>query len=78
MTSCPRTVVIGSGGHAKVVLDILLDRGDVDLAGCVSADAEGPSLLGVPILGGDEVLPGLLADGVTHALVAIGDNRVRA
>jgi len=78
MTRLPRTVVLGSGGHAKVVVDILLDRGDVDLAGCVTADASVTSLLGLPVLGTDDVLPGLLSSGVTHAFVAVGENRVRA
>lgn len=78
MTARPRTVVIGAGGHAKVVLDILLARRDVDLVGCVTAETGATTLLDVPILGGDEVLPRVLADGVTHAFVAIGENRVRA
>jgi UDP-perosamine 4-acetyltransferase len=78
VTARPRVVVIGAGGHAKVVLDILIDRGDVDLAGCVTAESHAAALLGVPILGSDDVLPGVLAGGVTHAFVAIGENRVRA
>ena len=78
MTSRPRTVVIGAGGHAKVVLDILIDRGDVDLVGCVAADAAGDSVIGVPILGPDEVLSSVLASGVRHAFVAVGENKVRA
>ena len=78
MIRLPRTVVLGSGGHAKVVLDILLDRGEVDLAGCVTADAGISSLLGVPVLGADDALPGLLSSGVTHAFIAVGENRVRA
>jgi UDP-perosamine 4-acetyltransferase len=78
VTSRPRTVVIGAGGHAKVVIDILLDSSDVELVGCVSAEATAASLLGVPILGGDEVLPRVLAEGIRHAFVAIGENKVRA
>ena len=78
MTSKPRTVVVGAGGHAKVVLDILLDRGDVELVGCVAADAGADSVLGVPILGSDDMLSGVFASGVRHAFIAIGENKVRA
>ena len=78
MTLRPRTVVIGAGGHAKVVLDILLDLDQTQIVGCVSTESTGSPLLGLPILGGDEVLPRLRADNVTHAFIAIGDNQVRA
>ena len=78
MTSRPRVVVIGGGGHAKVVLDILIDRADVELAGCVTAVTTVSTVLGVPVLGADDVLPAVAASGVTHAFVAVGENRLRA
>lgn len=78
MTTRPRVVVLGGSGHAKVILDILIDRGDVELAGCVTAESNTSSVLGIPVLGGDDVLPRVLESGVTHAFVAVGENRVRA
>jgi UDP-perosamine 4-acetyltransferase len=70
-------VVIGSGGHAKVVIDILREHGDITLAGCISRDTPGEAANGVPVLGGDEMLPDMLEKGVTSAIVALGDNRLR-
>jgi UDP-perosamine 4-acetyltransferase len=75
MTLSTRVVVVGSGGHAAVCIDLLLQSG-MDVAGAVSA-APAHRPLQVPLLGGDAALPGLLAQGVEHAFVAIGDNGVR-
>ena len=71
-------VIIGAGGHAKVIIDMLQERGEFELAGCVSADRDNRAVLGVPVLGGDEALPRILATGVRHAFVALGENRLRA
>jgi UDP-perosamine 4-acetyltransferase len=76
MTDDGRVVIVGAGGHAKVIVDMLQDRGDVRLAGCVSR--ESGELLGLPWLGNDDALPAILASGVQRAFVAIGDNRLRA
>jgi UDP-perosamine 4-acetyltransferase len=72
----PGLVVIGSGGHAKVVVDILEEIDDFEIAGCTTADPV-PDLLGYPVLGGDDVLPDILQKGVRHAFVAIGQNGLR-
>ena len=70
-------VLIGSGGHAKVVIELVHAEGKYQILGCTGL-AEGGFLLGdVPILGTDTVLPTLLARGVKNAFVAIGDNRLR-
>ncbi|MCE5310919.1 MAG: acetyltransferase [Acidobacteriales bacterium] len=69
-------IVLGAGGHAKVVIEILEEQERFQIAGCVSRDPGG-ELLGVPILGDDGILPALHADGLRKAFVAIGDNRAR-
>lgn len=53
-------IVIGAGGHARVVIDVLKSGGLVP-GGCLDADRRlwGRTLDGVPILGGDEYLSGL-------------------
>ncbi len=68
-----RVVVLGTGGHARVCVDVLQAAGH-QVTGCVGGAPEGA--LQVPHLGGDDALAGLVAhaDG---ALVAIGDNRLR-
>lgn len=52
-----RVLVVGAGGHAKVLIDALRLQ-HVDIIGATDEDPEKheSSLLGVPILGGDEVV----------------------
>jgi UDP-perosamine 4-acetyltransferase len=71
-------VVMGAGGHAKVIVDMLLERAEFWLAGCITHETDVTDVLGLPILGGDDALSRVFASGVRHAFVAIGNNRVRA
>ncbi|NJN31306.1 MAG: acetyltransferase [Synechococcales cyanobacterium RM1_1_8] len=73
-------VVIGSSGHAKVIIDIIRQEGKYHLAGLVDQfRAIDETTLGYGILGGEADLPGLVQ---RHALqgiiIAIGDNFTRA
>jgi UDP-perosamine 4-acetyltransferase len=72
----PRLIVIGAGGHAKVIIEILEEHEQLEIAGCVSREPGG-EVLDVPILGDDGVLAALYAQGVRKAFVAIGENRAR-
>jgi len=72
------TIVIGSGGHAKVVIDILREQPDCELIGCLSPEPIGSVANGVRVIGDDGLLPALFRDGAGHAFVALGDNRLRA
>ena len=72
-----RVALIGAGGHAKVIIDILRSEDSVEIVGCVSPDPSPVEVLGVPVLGGDEIIPELFRGGVTSAFVAIGDNPTR-
>lgn len=57
MTSPRSVIVIGAGGHARVVADALMCAG-ANVLGFTDTDAAlwGRTLLGLPVLGGDEVL----------------------
>lgn len=68
-------VVVGAGGHAKVIIDLLRSSGH-RVIGCTSAEGSG-TVNGTPILGEDVILPRLRDDGIRHAFVALGDNRLR-
>ena len=72
-------VIIGAGGHGKVVLDILRAAGRFNPIGYVDADTRlfGTKVGGLQVLGPNNVLPRLRQQGVAHAIVAIGDNRTR-
>ncbi|NIK68751.1 MULTISPECIES: acetyltransferase [unclassified Paenibacillus] len=71
-----KTVIIGAGGHAKVIADILRHDPHVELIGCIGHDSSA-TVLGLTVLGGDELLPELHEQGVRHAFVAIGNNARR-
>lgn len=69
-----RVVGIGSGGHARVVVDILQAMGGFDIVGLLDHDVDlhGRAILDVPVLGDDSLLPDLRAQGVTHAFIGVG------
>lgn len=50
-------IILGAGGHAKVLIDALLSASAV-IAGIVAPDLTlaGTNILGVPVLGGDDVV----------------------
>jgi len=73
----PQVVIVGMGGHAKVIIDILEQCGELRIAGCTSLENGPQELLGYPVLGTDDRLPYLFSSGVSAAIVAIGDNRLR-
>jgi UDP-perosamine 4-acetyltransferase len=75
----PKLVIVGGGGHARVILDILERAGDFEVVGFTSREAEErtEALSGYPRLGTDEALSDLFKSGVRHAFIAVGDNKRR-
>lgn len=75
----PAIIVIGSSGHAKVILDAVEAEGRYRVEGLIdSVNPDGPGVLGYPVLGAEARLPGLLTDRqVEGCVVAIGDNWTR-
>jgi sugar O-acyltransferase (sialic acid O-acetyltransferase NeuD family) len=74
-----KCVIMGAGGHGRVVLDILLSARQYQVVGFLDSNPalHGRRMDGLPILGDLSVLPDLCAQGVTSAVVAIGDNGIR-
>jgi UDP-perosamine 4-acetyltransferase len=65
-------VVIGGGGHAKVIVSILQKLKNCQIIGYTDLKNNGP-LLGVPYLGSDDQLPALAAEpGAVNAALALG------
>jgi UDP-perosamine 4-acetyltransferase len=75
-TQAAPIVVIGAGGHAKVVVEALRAMRRI-VMGLIAPVPEGTMLLGIPVLGNDDVLPRLRAEGIADAALGIGDNRIR-
>lgn len=71
-------LLIGAGGHAKVVLDAVLMSGRFEVVGLLDADPKlrGTHVLGFPVLG-DEGLLEETAYAGCGVIVSIGDNRQR-
>ncbi|MFH1791015.1 MAG: acetyltransferase [Candidatus Omnitrophota bacterium] len=68
-----RIVIVGGGGHAKVVIDAARKQGGFRIAGVADPSLKkGSSIMGAPALGGDSVLPAVLARGVKYAFVGVG------
>lgn len=83
MAGKQKLVGIGAGGHARVILDILRQAGEFDIVGLTDADPalHGTKVEGALVLGSDEVLRDLAAQGVHHLFLGVGgtgDNRPRA
>jgi sugar O-acyltransferase (sialic acid O-acetyltransferase NeuD family) len=65
-------LIVGGGGHAKVVAAILKKHNDWNPIGYTDPFDNGP-LLGLPYLGTDSVIIELVSDkGLKHAVIGIG------
>jgi len=75
-----RALILGAGGHGRVVLDILLQAGQHEVVGFLdnNPDIHGRRIDGLPVLGAIDDLPSLAQQyNVTGVVIAIGDNGVR-
>jgi UDP-perosamine 4-acetyltransferase len=77
LPTSPPVLVIGAGGHAKVVMELVRAAGVYEVIGLIDLNLSGAAILGVPILGTDEDLPRLRREGIAHAFVGIGNNQRR-
>jgi UDP-perosamine 4-acetyltransferase len=69
-------IVIGAGGHAKVVIEILREMGyQTDF--CVGGHDSPDKCMNIPVLKGDEHLYKLRDDGYRLVFPAIGENKLR-
>lgn len=74
-----KVIIIGSSGHAKVVIDIFEKEGKYSILGLIDAyKPVGEIVLGYAVIGNEEDIPQLLKDNPdTGVFIAIGDNWVR-
>lgn len=69
-----KLIIIGAGGHGKVIADIALKNGYTNI--CFIDDNAIGEVLGFPIIGRTSDLP-KLNDSATDFVIAIGNNKVR-
>jgi sugar O-acyltransferase (sialic acid O-acetyltransferase NeuD family) len=75
-----KCLILGAGGHGRVVLDILMSMGRFDVVGFVDSnpDLKGRRIDGLEVLGSLHDVPLIQNERrVDCAIVAIGDNGVR-
>ncbi len=69
-----KIIIIGSGGHAQVIMDILNQRNDIEVCGVTSISmSRGADFCGVPVLGNDSDLMSLAKEfGIDKLAMGIG------
>lgn len=76
-----KIIIIGGGGHGKSVIDAIRAAAIYEPIGIVDpGQGKGIEVLGVPVLGGDELLEELLNSGIQHVAMGLGskgDNKFR-
>lgn len=72
----PSLVLMGAGGHGKVIADIVEKEGKWEIAGFLDDGAKGTAF-GIPVLGGKSIIGTLKKKGITGAIVSIGFGAVR-
>lgn len=76
-----RIIVFGSGGHAKSVISVIEAEAKWQIHGLLSDpnfQTNQEEVLGYKILGDRGSLSDLIKEGINKAIVAIGDNQIRA
>ena len=74
-----KIVIVGAGGHGRVVLDIIRNNHQFEVAGFIDSN---PALQhqimdGIEVLGDLSLLPRFPELGIGGAIIAIGDNHIR-
>lgn len=77
-----KCVVIGAGGHARVLIDCIEHLPDIEIVGLLTPELSlrGTYIYSIPVLGDDVLLPSLFEMGVGYFVIGLGgtgDNRPR-
>lgn len=69
-----RVIGLGAGGHSKVVIETIRLTGGCELVGLLDPNSElwNTKVLGVTVLGNDDMLEDLSLEGVKHAFIGLG------
>ncbi|UCH46057.1 MAG: acetyltransferase [Nitrospiraceae bacterium] len=71
-----KIILLGIGGHARVLIEIIRLEGKYAIAGVLTPGFEaGETVSGITVIGDDELLPGLLEKGIKNACIAVGSIR---
>lgn len=69
-----KIVLVGAGGHCKVVIDIINSSYLFEIAGITdkSYNSGSKNILEYPVLGNDDILKKLYSEDITHAFCCVG------
>ena len=75
-----KIAIIGAGGQARIVYEILSYDRNMEVVAFVDNVIHGndEQIMGIPVVGDHSVLPKLIESGVRGAIIAVGDNQIRA
>ena len=66
-------ILIGGGGHARVLIELINEGGDYQIAGILDPNLKvGEQVKGIPVLGTDTELSLLQEQGVQNVAIAVG------
>lgn len=69
----PKLLLIGAGGHCKVIVDLLLQSKEYQIAGIIDLEERvGENVLGVPIVGTDLDMSKFFKKGIKHCFISVG------
>lgn len=72
-------IVVGSGGHAKVIIDIIEKQGIYNIIGLIDGfKSVGTEVFGYKVLGDEVALSSSIYQDIKYGIIAIGDNWVRS
>jgi UDP-perosamine 4-acetyltransferase len=68
-----KIILIGAGGHARVLIDLIRLSGLYEIAGIVDSQLKlGEMVSGITVLGDDDDLGELYSHGLKYAIIAVG------
>lgn len=74
-------IIVGAGGHARSVLDILIENDEYDILGCLdpvySEEKQILCMEGINVIGTDEDMKRFFDSGCRHIFIAIGNPKIR-
>lgn len=76
-----KVIVIGAGGHARSVMDIILENNEYEIIGCLDPIYPTSTCVermeDIPIIGTDDELKRFYDEGIHSIFIAIGSNTLR-
>jgi sugar O-acyltransferase (sialic acid O-acetyltransferase NeuD family) len=76
MTEDNKIILLGAGGHSKVLIELIRASGLFDIAGILDPLYKtNKQLLGIPVLGDDDLLVNLKTKGIKNACISVGSVR---